>query len=109
MKIIRSSHLTKCWKKHSRAKRNLAVWEEKIRVAKWKNHREISRTFPLADYIPNSNFTHLTVFNISGNHYRLAVDVVFDTQEIYVKWFGSHSAYDSIIWNKYSKRGFVLC
>jgi mRNA interferase HigB len=36
------------------------------------------------------------VFNIKGNDYRLVVAVDFENAIIWIKWIGSHRAYDKI-------------
>jgi mRNA interferase HigB len=36
------------------------------------------------------------VFNIKGNDYRLVVAVDFEKAIIWIKWIGSHRAYDKI-------------
>jgi mRNA interferase HigB len=36
------------------------------------------------------------VFNIKGNDYRLVVAVDFEKQIVWIKWIGTHKAYDKI-------------
>jgi len=36
------------------------------------------------------------VFNIKGNDYRLIVAVAYRFQSIYIKFLGTHAAYDRI-------------
>jgi mRNA interferase HigB len=36
------------------------------------------------------------VFNIKGNDYRLVVSVDFEKAIVWIKWVGSHKAYDRI-------------
>lgn len=36
------------------------------------------------------------VFNIKGNDYRLVVAIDFDKAIVWIKWIGSHKAYDKI-------------
>jgi mRNA-degrading endonuclease HigB of HigAB toxin-antitoxin module len=84
MRIITSRSVTLCWKTCPNAKNSIAIWEEKIKIAKCKSHEELKTIFPDADYVPNNNFKHLTVFNIKHNKYRLAVDIFFNTGHIYI-------------------------
>lgn len=109
MRIITNRSITECWKKYPDARPSLAVWEERIYHSQCKDHRELKLIFPNADYIVNPNFRHLTVFDIKGNDYRLAVDVFFNTGHIYVKWFGKHQDYDKVDFNKLANSGFHLC
>jgi mRNA interferase HigB len=109
MRIITNRSITECWKKYPEAKASLAVWEERIYEAKCKNHEELKCIFPNADYIPNPHFKHLTVFNIKGNEYRLAVDLFFNSGHVFVKWFGKHTDYDKINFKIILNNGFRLC
>ena len=36
------------------------------------------------------------VFNIKGNDYRLIVAIAYKLQIVYVKFVGTHAAYDSV-------------
>jgi len=36
------------------------------------------------------------VFNIKGNDYRLVVAIHYDRRIVFIKWIGSHAAYDRI-------------
>lgn len=36
------------------------------------------------------------VFNISGNNFRLVVDIEYSLKIIYIVWFGTHQEYDNI-------------
>ena len=36
------------------------------------------------------------VFNIKGNDYRLVVAVDFEKAIVWIKWLGTHAAYDRI-------------
>lgn len=109
MRVISNRSMTECWKKYPDAKPSLAIWEERIFEAKCKNQADLLRIFPNADYIPNVNFRHLTVFNIKGNEYRLAVDIFFNTGHVFVKWFGKHTDYDKINFRTLLNNGFKLC
>lgn len=109
MRIITNRSITECYKKYPDAKSSLAVWEERVYLAECKNHDELKRIFPSADYIPNVNFKHLTIFNIKGNEYRLAADVFFNTGHVFVKWFGKHADYDKVDFKCIVNSGFKLC
>lgn len=109
MRIIAHRSLTECWKKYSEAKPSLAVWEERICQAKCLSHEDLKTIFPNADYVQNSQFKHLTVFNIKGNEYRLVVDIFFNTGHVFLKWFGKHSDYDKVDFKTIRNGGFKLC
>lgn len=109
MLIITNRSITNCWKKYPDSRGSLAIWEERMYSAKCKNHDELKNIFVGADYIPNPQFRHLTIFNIKGNEYRLAADIFFNTGHVFVKWFGKHSEYDRIDFATISNNGFKLC
>lgn len=109
MRIITNRSITECYKKYPEVKPSLAIWEERIYKAEFKNHEDLKRIFPNADYISNPHFKHLTIFNIKENEYRLAVDIFFNTGHIFVKWFGKHSEYDKINFRSIPNHGFKLC
>ena len=109
MRIITPSSITRSWKAYPSAKNSLTVWEERIRNQNYLNSNELRESFGNTDHIPNSNFSHLTIFNIKGNDYRLAVDIDFATQRVFLKWFATHAKYDRINWNNYQNNGFELC
>lgn len=70
----------------------LDEWFQKTKAANWKNLAELKRTFNSADYVGNERF----VFNIRGNRYRLIAIVVFSIRTVYIKFIGTHLAYDAI-------------
>ncbi|MCE5319232.1 MAG: type II toxin-antitoxin system HigB family toxin [Parachlamydia sp.] len=109
MRIITKRALTQSWMKYPEARQSLGIWEERIKEASFKNHGELKRVFPDADYIPNPKFKHLTMFNIKGSDFRLAVDIFFNSGHVYIKWFGKHAAYDRINFDLVSNGGFILC
>jgi mRNA interferase HigB len=109
MQIITKSSITKCWKAYSTVKNSLGVWEARISQLNCSTFQELRDTIGNADYISNGNFSHLTIFNIKGNDFRLVVDINFATQRVFLKWFGTHAEYDKIDWNNYQYREFELC
>ncbi len=70
----------------------LAEWYSYTKVAEWKNLNELRQTFNTADYIGNERVG----FNIRGNHYRLIASVMYSTRTVFIKFIGTHKAYDNI-------------
>ncbi|KPC49657.1 hypothetical protein WG78_20080 [Amantichitinum ursilacus] len=60
--------------------------------ARWKSPQDIKARYGSADFVANNR----VIFNIHGNHYRLIVAVVYRLQIVYVKFVGTHKAYDDI-------------
>ncbi|WP_425445538.1 type II toxin-antitoxin system HigB family toxin [Tychonema bourrellyi] len=40
----------------------------------------------------------ISPFNIKGNRYRLIVDLIYDSQRIYIKYVLTHAEYDKDEW-----------
>jgi mRNA interferase HigB len=101
--------LKTCWSKYPDCRTALALWEERIKYGDFKDHHELKLVFPDADYIPNKQFKHLTIFNIKGNRYRLAVDVFFNSGQVFIKWFGQHKEYDKVDFSTLHNGEFSVC
>ncbi|MEZ2248364.1 MAG: type II toxin-antitoxin system HigB family toxin [Microcoleus sp.] len=61
--------------------------------AEWQNLIDVQQTYPKAESVGN-----FTVFNIKGNRYRVIVDLVYDSQRIYIKYVLTHAEYDKDEW-----------
>ena len=70
----------------------LDEWYHKTKAADRKNLAELRQTFNSADYVGNERF----VFNIRGNRYRLIAAVVFSIRTVFIKFIGTHQAYDLV-------------
>ncbi len=78
--------------KDQRAVRSaLESWFHEVRAADWKAPTDVTR-----DYANASIVGDRVVFNIKGNSYRLVVAVDYRRQIVFIKWLGTHAAYDKI-------------
>jgi mRNA interferase HigB len=109
MRIISNRSLKECWLQYPDCRTALGLWEERITYSNFKDHQDLRQVFPDADYIPNSYFRHLVIFNIKGNRYRLAVDIFFNSGQIFLKWFGPHDEYDKVDFSILPNGGFRIC
>ncbi|RUT07737.1 toxin RelE [Dulcicalothrix desertica PCC 7102] len=73
----------------------IEVWYRVVRDASWQSLQDVKEIYPSTDAVGN-----FTVFNIKGNAYRLIVDIDYETQTIYYKYFLSHGEYDKERWKK---------
>ena len=92
MRIIKKRTLIEFWEKHEDAKEALCAWYAEARAASWKSSNEIVCSFPYVDPIGNNR----VVFNIKGNHYRLIVQIHYNTGVVYIRFIGTHAEYDRI-------------
>ena len=74
---------------------NLQTWYKITSKANWQNFAQLRQAFPSADLVEN-----FTVFNISGNKYRLIALVDYQDQEIYIRHVLTHAEYDKEDWKQ---------
>jgi mRNA interferase HigB len=70
----------------------IGSWYEEVRRADWHSPADLKAAYRNASIVGNDR----VVFNIKGNDYRLVVAVDYGRQIVFVKWFGTHAAYDLI-------------
>jgi mRNA interferase HigB len=72
---------------------SINAWYKIASTAEWRSIVEVRRTYPHADFVDP-----YTVFNISGNNYRLIVKIEYKYQLIFVKGLLTHHEYDRGEW-----------
>ena len=77
---------------HPDAAASLNLWIATVKQADWGTPNELKGVYPGASLVANSR----VVFNIAGNKYRLVVRVIFPVRTVFVRFIGTHSAYDKI-------------
>lgn len=92
MVVISKTILVNFARKHADASDPLNEWWQIARKRNWKSFDEMKRDFPSADYVGNDRY----VFNIKGNKYRLIVTIFFNKRTIYIRYIGTHAAYNKI-------------
>ena len=92
MRIISRSTLRDFWEKHADAETPLRVWFNEAKSATWKNFNQLKQQFGNASVVGNDR----AVFNIKGNDYRLVVAIDYEKQIIWIRFIGTHKAYDKI-------------
>jgi len=93
MRVISRRALREFWEKHSSAQSGLLLWYERISSAQFQNLVEVRRVFPSADSVGN-----FTIFNISGNRYRLITFIDYTYQMVFVRAVLTHADYDKEQW-----------
>jgi mRNA interferase HigB len=66
-----------------------------MRRANWRTPAEMKIVYPNADLVGRR-----TVFNISGNKYRLIARVNYQTQRVFVLYILTHAEYDRGDWKR---------
>lgn len=93
MNVISRKRLELFWLEHVDAQSSLKSWYINCRKASWSNLDEVRKIYPHADAVGDC-----TVFNVSGNKYRLIVKIRYKYQRIYVIRVMSHKEYDRGKW-----------
>jgi mRNA interferase HigB len=93
MHVISRRMLREFCEAHADACDALYDWYRVATKAEWKNLVEVQAIYAKAEAVGN-----FTVFNIRGNNYRLIVDIVYETQRIYIKHVLTHAEYDKDKW-----------
>ena len=92
MRIISRSALREFWAKHSDAEGPLQAWYANVKRANWKTPSDVKAIYRNASFIENNR----VVFNIKGNSYRLVAAINYQYGIVYVRFVGTHQAYNRI-------------
>ena len=92
MRIISRKALKDFWETHADAAEPLKAWFHEAKVADWNSFGDIKARYRSADVLPGQR----VVFNIKGNTYRLVVKIHYNTRVVYIRFVGTHAAYDRI-------------
>jgi mRNA interferase HigB len=80
---------------HKGAEKPLDSWYSVSKKAHWQSIADVRVNYPHADAVGRC-----TVFNISGNKYRLIVKIEYKLQTIYIKHVLTHAEYDKEDWKR---------
>jgi mRNA interferase HigB len=92
MRVISRRTLKDFWEKHADAEQPLKAWFHEANIARWKSFTDIKTRYRFADTVPGNR----VVFNIKGNTYRLVVRLHYNTGIVFIRFIGTHAAYDKI-------------
>jgi len=74
---------------HPHSRKPLAAWEKTIKQTNYSSFNELKLTFPSVDYV----YHKYTIFNISGNKYRLVSEIDYAASVVNVKRIWTHAEY----------------
>jgi mRNA interferase HigB len=74
---------------HPKSRNPLYAWEQIMKETNYVNFNEVKLTFPSVDYV----YHRYTIFDISGNKYRLIFEIDYSANVIYVKRIWTHAEY----------------
>jgi len=92
MHIIARRTLVEFTKRYPESKGALDAWWAEAKHARWRSPADIKQRYPSASVLGDNRI----VFNIGGNKYRLIVKFNYDSGTGFVRFLGTHAAYDRI-------------
>lgn len=92
MRVIAKKILREFWEKHNDCEQQLKAWFQEASKAEWTTPNDIKAEYPSASIVGKDRI----VFNIKGNAYRLIVKFNFDYQIAWIRFIGTHAAYDKV-------------
>lgn len=95
MRIIALSTLKTFWEAslaHADAREPLLAWYRHAVQADWASPAAVKADFRSASVLKDGR----VVFNIAGNKYRLVVWINYPYRVVYVRFIGTHAAYEAI-------------
>jgi len=95
MRVINKKKVSDFIEDHLESKASLETWYRIVSKSDFGNFPDLRLTFPSADQVSD-----LTVFNISGNKFRLIAAIHYNRQILYVREILSHAEYSKNKWRK---------
>ena len=92
MRVIAKRTLREFWLKHAESEQALKSWFNEAEKSNWASPNDIKSEYPSASVLADNRI----VFNIKGNLYRLIVKINYSHQMVWIRFVGTHSAYDKI-------------
>ncbi|MBX3051844.1 MAG: type II toxin-antitoxin system HigB family toxin [Caldilineaceae bacterium] len=92
MRVIALRTLREFWQTHTDAEQPLRTWYAKAKQSEWATPAEVKMTDRSASILANNR----VVFNIKGNTYRLVTALDYQYGVVYIRFIGTHRAYDQI-------------
>ncbi len=98
VRIIKETALLEAGRLHPDAAIALQSWRKVVRLAEWKSLHATRKTYPHADAVSVESGRTVTIFNISGNKYRLITALHYNRQIAYILRFLTHAEYSKNRW-----------
>jgi mRNA interferase HigB len=92
LRVIAKKVLREFWTRHPDSEQPLKAWYKEASEAVWRTPAAIKKYYPSAGILQNNR----VVFNIKGNTYRLIVRINYHYEMVWIRFIGSHAAYNKI-------------
>ena len=73
------------------------AWYRSVKKAHWRSFEDLRHNFPSADRVGR-----VTIFDWSGNRFRLIAVISYPGQRVYFKALLTHAQYDRKEWMKWA-------
>ena len=90
--MFSKSTLREYWEIYPETEQYLKTWFDTAMNSEWKAPNDVKQTFANASILKDNRI----VFNIKGNSHRLIAKFNFQKQWIFIRFIGTHKAYDAI-------------
>lgn len=91
-RIFAKSTLREFWDLHPDAEQYLKTWYDTAMSADWQSPNDVKKSYGTASILKDSRM----VFNIKGNSYRLVVKINYQKKWMFIRFIGTHEAYNTI-------------
>jgi mRNA interferase HigB len=91
-RIFAKSTLREYWLIHPDSEQYLKTWYDTAMSSNWKTPNDVKQTYANASILKDNRI----VFNIKGNSFRLVAKFNFEKQWIFIRFIGTHTAYNKI-------------
>lgn len=78
--------------RYADAREPMMAWYRQLRAADWATPADVKRDVGTASILKDGR----VVFNIAGNKYRVVVWINYPYRVVYIRFIGTHRAYDRI-------------
>lgn len=97
--VISRKKLLEAVERHGGPGVALDAWYRIAKAAKWRSLEEVRRIYRHADGVRVGEKVY-TVFNISGNRFRLVAEIYYEDQVLLIRHVLTHAEYDKGDWRK---------
>jgi mRNA interferase HigB len=96
LRIITKRTLRVSWTLYPETEQQLTAWFRETEKANWQSLNDLKKEYLSVSILEDNR----DVFNIKGNNYRLIVKFNVEYQLCWIRFIGTHAAYDKINANK---------
>jgi mRNA interferase HigB len=101
MRIVNELAIGRFIRKHGDSRTWLESWVIVARNAAWQSIQDVKLAYSTVDGgVRVASGARVTVFDVSGNKYRMIADLVYPIQTITVLELMTHSEYSKNLWKR---------